>query len=139
VSHITKELNRTAFNAFTGLFTLSCVAMPFTKENRRVFESVRRSHDIVFEHDLPRDSWPPNHRQVFESIQKLKTFNYDSYAAHEGVGVSTIPWKSEAKIQAKKLIEKAKDCVGRNEATWRLACEPLVFSRFNAEVAWYIP
>ncbi|KAH6842680.1 hypothetical protein B0I37DRAFT_382547 [Chaetomium sp. MPI-CAGE-AT-0009] len=110
--------------------------MPPSKKttNRPVFERLRKEYGIVFIDQLPQAQWPGNHRDVFESIEKLKGFKYSTYAT-DTASQDDIPWKAEAKRQARKLVEKSKDLVARNEATWRLACEPLVFSRLASEVA----
>lgn len=109
--------------------------MTFTKENRAIFEKRRKQYGIVFTDILPADKWPPNHRDVFEKIEKAKEFRYNTYATAQDE-LDRSPWKGDAKIQARKLVVAAKDCVSRNEPTWRYACETLVFSRLSAEVAW---
>jgi hypothetical protein len=111
--------------------------MPFTKENRQKFESLRKKHGIIFDLELPQNKWPKEHRDVLEAIEKIKNFKYHSYAADEGADLEATPWKLDAKSQAVKLTGKVKDCVGRNESTWRFGCESVVFSRFAAEIAWY--
>ncbi|KAI1174434.1 hypothetical protein F4777DRAFT_384632 [Nemania sp. FL0916] len=108
--------------------------MPIKKERRPVFERLRRNYNIVFIDNLPLRDWPANHRTVFESIDKLKQFKYSTYLTPQD-DLEATPWKGEAKIQARKLAERVQDCLSRNEATWRLACEPLVFSRLTSEVA----
>jgi hypothetical protein len=35
-----------------------------------------------------------------------------------------------------QLTERAQRCKHRNESSWRFACEPLIFARLSAEVAW---
>jgi hypothetical protein len=110
--------------------------MPFTKEKRVAYEKLRRRYSIKFVDDLAGDKWPQPHRDVFRSIKQLSNVKYDEYAVQQDLDGSTAFWKQEAKSQARRLIEKASDCVCRNEATWRFACEPLVFSRLMAEIAW---
>jgi len=116
--------------------------MPPSKKttNRPIFERLRKEHNIVFADECPPDQWPDEHREVFEAIEKLKDFKYGTYAVgrlgNSDEAIAATPWKAEAKRQARLLVNKAKDLVSRNEATWRLACEPLVFSRLAAEVAW---
>ena len=112
--------------------------MTFSKENRAIFEKRRKQHRIVFHAVLPPDKWPSNHRDVFEKIEKAKQFKYSTYAAAQDE-LDRSPWKGDAKMQARKLVVAAKDCISRNESTWRHACESLVFSRLFAEVAWYEP
>ncbi len=111
--------------------------MPPSKKttNRPVFERLRKEYNILLIDQLPQRRWPDNHREVFEAIEKVKSFKYSTYATATTDHDDT-PWKAEAKRQARKLAEKSRDLVARNEATWRLACEPLVFSRLASEVAW---
>ncbi|KAI0971524.1 hypothetical protein F4678DRAFT_87341 [Xylaria arbuscula] len=110
--------------------------MPIRKEHRPIFESLRKSHHIVFTDTLAPKDWPANHRNIFESIEKIKQFKYNTYSIQDDqAGLDTQPWRRDAKGQARKLTEKVPDCLARNEATWRLACEPLIFSRLTAEIA----
>ena len=110
--------------------------MPFTKKKREAYEKLRKKHGIKFVDDLASENWPQPHRDVFRSLKQLSNIKYDEYAVQQDLDRSSAFWKQEAKSQARKLIERAKDCVCRNEATWRFACEPLVFSRLTAEIAW---
>ncbi|KAK6446046.1 hypothetical protein FP744_10002295 [Trichoderma asperellum] len=110
--------------------------MPFTKEKREAYEKLRKKYGIEFIDDLPGNSWPEPHREIFQSIKELANIKYDEYVAQQNSDGFTAFWRQESKSRARRLIEKAKDCVDRNEATWRFACEPLVFSRFTAEIAW---
>ncbi|KAK4235994.1 hypothetical protein C8A03DRAFT_36126 [Achaetomium macrosporum] len=104
--------------------------------NQPIFERRRREHNIVFTDECPPDQWPDDHRDVFEAIEKLKGFKYATYAIQDSVeAMANHPWKADAKLQARRLVDKAKDLVSRNEPTWRLGCEPLVFNRLAAEVA----
>ncbi|KAL2832932.1 hypothetical protein BDW59DRAFT_157081 [Aspergillus cavernicola] len=111
--------------------------MPLPKNNRILFERRRKEHNIVFKDALPPSSRPINHANVFEAIDQIKRVSYQSYGnADNGRDAhNTTPWRVEAKIHARRLAGKAHDCVARNESTWRLACEPLVFSRLSSEVA----
>lgn len=105
--------------------------------NRPIFERRRKEHNIVFADECPPDQWPDEHRDVFEAIEKFKHFRYATYATRDtDEDTAPHPWKADAKLQARRLVDKAKDLVSRNEPTWRLGCEPLVFSRLAAEVAW---
>lgn len=112
--------------------------MPIKKENRATFEILRKQYHIEFNDEIAANEWPANHRRVFESIQKVKQYRYSTYAVAQKNedDLDAAPWKAEAKTQARKLTKAAKDCISRNEATWRFACEPIVFSRLAAEVAW---
>lgn len=108
-----------------------------TPELRRILEQLRREYHIVFQSDLPPTQWPRNHRSVFEAIQKLGQIKYAEYGSGGGPETSAREeWKHRSKVLAKKLTEKAEQCLRRDEASWRFACEPLVFTQFSAEVAW---
>lgn len=109
--------------------------MPIKSEFRPAFERLRKQHGIIFTDALSPEEWPDNHRGIFEAIEKLRQFKYSTYATAEE-SEDTFDSKSKAKEHARKLSEKTKDCVSRNEATWRFACEPLVFSRLTSEIAW---
>lgn len=111
--------------------------MTFTSEQRIALEKLRKEYRIIFTKDTCQENWPPNQKTVFEAVQTLGRIKYDAYAVTDGGGGIIEPWKHQAKRLAKRLTEKAEQCVRRNEASWRFACEPLVFSRFGAEVAWY--
>ncbi|CAI6071074.1 unnamed protein product [Clonostachys chloroleuca] len=108
--------------------------MPLSRKNHEIFDKIRRRKGIVFSPELTSEQWPEGHRSVLEAIETAKSYRYSTYQASQDE-TTTKPWKIDAKRQAKKLVAKSKDCVSRNEATWRLACESLVFSRLAAEVA----
>lgn len=107
-------------------------------QHRPVFEKVRKECNIVFADECRREQWPADHRSVFEAIEKLKSFTYDTYRVRltDDSIKTTAAWQVDTMRRARKLVEKAKDLVSRNEATWRLACEPLVFDRLSSELAW---
>ncbi|KAH6614659.1 hypothetical protein B0J18DRAFT_439869 [Chaetomium sp. MPI-SDFR-AT-0129] len=106
-------------------------------QHRPVFEKVRKECNIIFADECRRGEWPAGHRSVFEAIERLKSFTYDTYRVGptDDNLKTTAAWKVDTMRRARKLGEKARDLVARNEATWRLACEPLVFDRLNAEIA----
>ncbi|CRG87257.1 hypothetical protein PISL3812_04274 [Talaromyces islandicus] len=108
--------------------------MPLSKENRLIFERRRREYGIVFIDSLPPREWPAAHAEVFKAIAKIQEYKYSQYDAMQNEEAGA-PWKGQAKWHTRKLVEKARLCVARNESTWRFACEPLVFSRLSAEVA----
>ncbi len=103
--------------------------------NRPVFERLRKEHNIIFVDQLQQSQWPDTHRQVFEAVETLKGFKYSTYVTTT-TEQDDVPCKADAKRQARKLVGRSRDLVARNESTWRLACEPLVFSRLASEVAW---
>jgi hypothetical protein len=69
-------------------------------------------------------------------VIELGQRRFDSYATGSNEMVEK-PWKLEIKSQAVLLVEKVRRMPQRNEVTWRSACEPLIFARMEAEVAWY--
>lgn len=111
--------------------------MTFTSEQRLALEKLRKEYRIIFTKDADQENWPASQKCVFEAVQTLGRIKYDDYAVDEDSGGISEPWKHQAKRLAKTLTEKAEQCVRRNEASWRFACEPLVFTRLSAEVAWY--
>ena len=75
---------------------------------------------------------------ISEGLQLFKAGNlkYEDYTADPENDNQAEPWKLKAKELAVQLTERAGRCVRRNEASWRFACEPLIFARLNADVAW---
>ncbi|KAI0514644.1 hypothetical protein F5B22DRAFT_225936 [Xylaria bambusicola] len=108
--------------------------MPIKKEHQALFERHRIKCNIVFKDVLAPDDWPTTHRNVFKSIEDIKSYRYNTYSTAQD-DIEERPWRRQAKEYARKLTQRAKDCVSRNEATWRFACEPLIFNRLAAEVA----
>jgi hypothetical protein len=109
--------------------------MPLSKENRPIFERRRREYGIVFIDSLPPREWPSAHAEVFKAIAKIQEYKYSQYGTMQNEEAE-MPWNGQAKRHTRKLVEKARLCIARNESTWRFACEPLVFSRLSSEVAW---
>jgi hypothetical protein len=110
--------------------------MTFTPVQREKFEALRRKHRIFFRGSIPAVEWPHNHQRRFAAIQSLGNVKYSEYPAGTESETVTEPWKQRAKELAVQLTERAGRCVRRNEASWRYACEPLIFARLNADVAW---
>lgn len=110
--------------------------MTFTPVQRERFEALRRKHRILFRGSIPAVDWPHNHQRRFAAIQSLGNLKYEDYTADPENDNQAEPWKLKAKELAVQLTERAGRCVRRNEASWRFACEPLIFARLNADVAW---
>jgi hypothetical protein len=82
--------------------------------------------------------WPDWCSNYFNHIQELGTFKHDSYANTNRPKDLNEPWRRATKRRAQILVDRVNECkegvVG--EATWRFRLEPLVFQRFEIEVAW---
>lgn len=110
--------------------------MPFTENQRHAFERLRKKHRIQLDRRLSHASLSREQQRIFGNVRRLAETKYDDYAVDPNQDYSREPWKLEAKDLALRLTERAERCRRRNEASWRYACEPLVFARVNADVAW---
>lgn len=111
--------------------------MSLTPQVLLQLERLAKVHRIELPGEIPESQWPEPHKATLKQAKELGSRTFDTYAIDPKANASE-PWKLEAKSQAKLLVEKATRCRRRNEASWRFACEPLVFARFSAEVAWYV-
>lgn len=109
--------------------------MPFTAQERKKVERLRRKYRIEFCGELPSHEWPDVHRPIFNAVDELGKRQFDTYAACP-TAIEDAPWTAEIKKHADELSERAKRCVRRNESTWRFACEPYVLARLTSEVVW---
>lgn len=108
-------------------------------EQRQNIERLCQEKRIVFDRDALETDWPENHHSVFSAIKALGQSTYGGYEADDQSSTALeSPWKYEAKSSAQQLAHIAKQCVQRNEASWRFACEPLILGRFNAQIAWSV-
>lgn len=110
--------------------------MGFTPERKALYVELAKKYDIRIIDDLPRDDPHQPHRDVLEAVERLKTVRYDTYVPQRDGDIAATPWRLKNKRLAKRLVEKASDCLEQNEATWRFACEPVVVHRLSAEIAW---
>ncbi|KAL2697731.1 hypothetical protein AAEP93_011635 [Penicillium crustosum] len=107
--------------------------MPFTAQERKKVERLRRKYRIEFCGELPSHEWPDVHRPIFNAVDELGKRQFDTYAACP-TAIEDAPWTAEIKKHADELSERAKRCARRNESTWRFACEPYVLARLTSEV-----
>lgn len=54
--------------------------MPIKSEPHPIFSRLLRERGMILTDSIPTDSWSPNRRDVFESIEKPKQFKYITYA-----------------------------------------------------------
>ena len=94
-----------------------------------------KDYHIEFLNDLSREEWPNCHVDLKQAISKLGSTRFETYAI-DSQAMSEMPWKLEIKTTAKEIVERAVSCTQRNETTWRMTCEHIIFSRMSAEVAW---
>jgi hypothetical protein len=100
-------------------------------EHRPILERLLKKYRIIFFEEVAQHDWPPNHTDVFKAAKKLAEIKYDDYTAKgdalgESVAATEEPWKSGEAPGENSDRKGKKLCVRRNEATWRLACEPMV-------------
>jgi hypothetical protein len=105
-----------------------------TPEHLQFLQRMCKEFRIEFTGELAPGQWPEDHEETLTCIQELGRMQYDKYE----VDNAKFPWKKETKDAADILVESAKRCSSRNESSWRLSCEPLIFSRLSAEVVWYV-
>jgi hypothetical protein len=112
--------------------------MGLTTRHRDNLERLRSKYRVKFEREVPSGILSSAQAQLLEDIRELGRIRYADYAANPTDANSNAPWKLEAKTSARALVKAAQGCELRNEASWRHACEPLVFARVNSEVAWFV-
>ncbi|KAI1358998.1 hypothetical protein F5Y08DRAFT_350089 [Xylaria arbuscula] len=85
--------------------------MPIKKEHQVLFERHRIKCNIVFKDALDPDDWPTNHRNVFQSIEDIKSFKYGTYSTAQGSqdDIEARPWRGQARGYARRLTQRAKD------------------------------
>ncbi|KIX02682.1 uncharacterized protein Z518_08624 [Rhinocladiella mackenziei CBS 650.93] len=108
--------------------------MTFTRADRDRFEDLRRKKRVHFKGSVGAAEWPPTHRHNFAAIRSLGDLKYDEYSVGAHPDLVNEPWKNRVKELAAELTERASRCCRRNEASWRFACEPVIFARMNADV-----
>jgi hypothetical protein len=117
-------------------YITNATVMTLTEDQRLQLERLCKKFRIHFYPQLQDASLSQEQRRIFNNIRKLGTTKYDDYAVESTQQSEMAPWKLEAKELALQLTEAAQRCRRRNEASWRHACEPLVFARVNSDVAW---
>jgi hypothetical protein len=110
--------------------------MTLTDPQRSELERLRRKYRVQFDQPLPKTPLPPEPQRIFDKVLELAKITYDEYAIGPEELHAEQPWKLESKNLASRVVSEADRCRRRNEATWRYACEPLVFTRGSTDVAW---
>ena len=84
----------------------------------------------------PRE-WPPAHCGSFTDIRTLGNSQYANHAELKESRSVYKPWVAHNIEQADRVVEIVERCrrERRNEAGWRPALEPEIFSRFRFEAA----
>ncbi|KAK0612267.1 hypothetical protein B0T14DRAFT_531878 [Immersiella caudata] len=88
---------------------------------------------IEFLGEIDPSSWPECHQNTLADIAEVASKRYHAYATNPAL-FGTDPWKVERKSHAMVLVENANRNHGRNEPTWRHACESFILSRLSSEV-----
>ncbi len=105
---------------------------------RREIKRLTKKFKISFDGRVNTESWPSVYKILFQNIQKLGAEQYDNYKDIRKARPADEPWGAYAIQRANRIVQVARRCYHEdvNEAGWRLALEPEVFSRFKVEVAW---
>ncbi|KAI1493431.1 hypothetical protein F5X96DRAFT_621846 [Biscogniauxia mediterranea] len=88
---------------------------------------------IEFLGEIDSSNWPEGHEDVLNGVKEVASKRYDAYATNRAL-LGTDPWKIERKSHAMVLAKSADRSRGRNESTWRHACESFILSRLSSEV-----
>ena len=104
-------------------------------------ESLRElcnKYRITFNGRRSSSEWPEPHVGLFTNVAKLGDTHYNVFAKSKESPSLDEPWEAQIINRANRLVEIAEKCrrERRNEAGWRSALEPEIFSRFAVEVAW---
>lgn len=80
----------------------------------------------------------PDHLiQLRRQISTVTNVNYQNYGAASGTEGERDRLKTLIRNDATGIALDARTCVGRNEDTWREACESRIMNRVSGEVQWY--
>ncbi|KAI0594917.1 hypothetical protein F4775DRAFT_571898 [Biscogniauxia sp. FL1348] len=88
---------------------------------------------IEFLGEIDSSNWPEGHEDTLNGVKEVASKRYDAYATNPAL-LGTDPWKMERKSHAMVLVKSADRSRGRNESTWRHACESFILSRLSSEV-----
>lgn len=100
-----------------------------------ILDDACREYRISFVKDSTTHDWPEHLQEVVSAVKILGRKEFTVYADGNNLSKER-PWAAATKRTARKLAMKATRQERRNEDTWRFACEPIIFSRFDTEVAW---
>ncbi|KAI0449454.1 hypothetical protein F5B21DRAFT_509141 [Xylaria acuta] len=90
---------------------------------------------IEFLGEIDSSNWPEGHEDALNGVKEVASKRYDAYATNPAL-LGTDPWKMERKSHAMVLVKSADRSRGRNESTWRHACESFILGRLSSEVCW---
>ena len=109
-----------------------------TPDQLETLRQLCRKYRITFNGRKSPSEWPPAHCGLFTDIRTLGDAQYSYHAELKESRSRDEPWVAHAIEQADRVVEIAERCQRerRNEAGWRFALEPEIFSRFKFEVAW---
>lgn len=109
-----------------------------TPDQLEVLRRLCKRYRIIFNGRRSPDEWPVAHAGLFADVTKLGATQYSVYAKAIESRSPDEPWAAQAIDRAHRVVAIAERCQRerRNEAGWRLALEPEIFSRFTVEVSW---
>ena len=101
-------------------------------------ETLLKEYHISFDGPIESQRWPDRHKVLFENIRRAGSRLYDDYKQRRANVTPDKPWVNSTINRADRLVKTVQRCNSErlNEAGWRLALEPQIFSRFTVEVAW---
>lgn len=96
-----------------------------------------KEYNINFDGILPPSEWPAQYAELFRKIYDIKNLAYEEYKPSERRTTLAV---TEMKDRVAKLSRIARSCLlqDANEPTWRGLTESHIFSRFDAEVKWWV-
>ena len=109
-----------------------------TPDQLETLRQLCREYRITFNGRKSPREWPPAHYGSFTNIKTLGSSQYTGHAESKESRSKDEPWVARNLEQADRVVEIAEPCQRerRNEAGWRFALEPEIFSRFKFEAAW---
>lgn len=124
------------FKAGQLLIFSSLSKMPtLTHEQLVHLQELCQKYRIEYLGEIDSSNWPKWHEDTLNGVKDVANMRYDAYATNP-THLGTDTWKMERKRRAMILVESAERSCGRNESTWRHACESFIFNRLLSEVCW---
>ena len=109
-----------------------------TPDQLETLRKLCNSYRITFNGRRSPSEWPIAHAGLFSNIRTLGDTQYTTFGKRKESRLPEEPWGAQVIYRADRVVEIAEKCQRerRNEAGWRLALEPEIFSRFTVEFAW---
>jgi hypothetical protein len=92
-------------------------------------------YNIVFEGPSRPQKWPLQYASVFAKIRDIRRIQFDEYGPSENRGFLNVTQLKRAVVHINRVAHRCRKNQS-NEWEWRTSIEPLIMSRFNAELMW---